>query len=123
MIYILYAIYVLPSRPVFFFFNDPPPTEISPLSLHDALPISDPRHQTSPAGVTWTTNNFAEALPDVPTPLSWSIWQPAMEDAAAWSWRELGVLAPGEEDRKSTRLNSSHSQISYAVFCLEKKKK
>src|SRR5438270_7103246 len=30
---------------------------------------------------------------------------------------------PGHEDRKSTRLNSSHSQISYAVFCLKKKKK
>src|SRR2546427_7779330 len=32
-------------------------------------------------------------------------------------------LAEGQEDRKSTRLNSSHSQISYAVFCLKKKKK
>src|SRR2546430_4321431 len=31
--------------------------------------------------------------------------------------------APGTIDRKSTRLNSSHSQISYAVFCLKKKKK
>src|SRR5688572_31502293 len=42
---------------------------------------------------------------------------------------DLGVVAPGEPldelagDRKSTRLNSSHSQISYAVFCLKKKKK
>src|SRR2546427_9644969 len=38
----------------------------------------------------------------------------------------LGVhpdLDPGGPDRKSTRLNSSHSQISYAVFCLKKKKK
>src|SRR2546430_7161431 len=36
---------------------------------------------------------------------------------------QLGrFFAPGEEDRKSTRLNSSHSQISYAVFCLKKKK-
>src|SRR2546427_8992125 len=34
-----------------------------------------------------------------------------------------GQLAPGHLDRKSTRLNSSHSQISYAVFCLKKKKK
>src|SRR3989475_12713446 len=33
------------------------------------------------------------------------------------------VIVAGEEDRKSTRLNSSHSQISYAVFCLKKKKK
>src|SRR2546430_6640227 len=33
------------------------------------------------------------------------------------------TLLRGDEDRKSTRLNSSHSQISYAVFCLKKKKK
>src|SRR2546430_3343087 len=33
------------------------------------------------------------------------------------------ILAQYDEDRKSTRLNSSHSQISYAVFCLKKKKK
>src|SRR2546430_4720666 len=36
---------------------------------------------------------------------------------------QLGVLMGCERDRKSTRLNSSHSQISYAVFCLKKKKK
>src|SRR2546427_9216945 len=36
---------------------------------------------------------------------------------------QRGVATPGERDRKSTRLNSSHSQISYAVFCLKKKKK
>src|SRR2546430_5225165 len=34
-----------------------------------------------------------------------------------------GIAAPADRDRKSTRLNSSHSQISYAVFCLKKKKK
>src|SRR2546427_2801936 len=36
---------------------------------------------------------------------------------------DLAVLVLQDEDRKSTRLNSSHSQISYAVFCLKKKKK
>src|SRR2546427_1329400 len=36
---------------------------------------------------------------------------------------ELQALPPARADRKSTRLNSSHSQISYAVFCLKKKKK
>src|SRR5688572_32632728 len=36
---------------------------------------------------------------------------------------ELGIVPDGRQDRKSTRLNSSHSQISYAVFCLKKKKK
>src|SRR2546430_5559475 len=44
------------------------------------------------------------------------------------SWASAGILSPAPEnpgmvDRKSTRLNSSHSQISYAVFCLKKKKK
>src|SRR5437588_5893976 len=34
-----------------------------------------------------------------------------------------GPVHPGTEDRKSTRLNSSHTVISYAVFCLKKKKK
>src|SRR5688572_32684268 len=37
--------------------------------------------------------------------------------------RQNGEVHPGDRDRKSTRLNSSHSQISYAVFCLKKKKK
>src|SRR5688572_30937514 len=37
--------------------------------------------------------------------------------------RPVGVEVVGRQDRKSTRLNSSHSQISYAVFCLKKKKK
>src|SRR2546430_8487913 len=37
--------------------------------------------------------------------------------------RDREARAPPKEDRKSTRLNSSHSQISYAVFCLKKKKK
>src|SRR5256886_13307264 len=46
--------------------------------------------------------------------------------AIAWSdspWRAFEVLPGRPQDRKSTRLNSSHSQISYAVFCLKKKKK
>src|SRR2546430_12616792 len=74
----------------FFFFNDPAPTEISPLPLHDALPIY-PRPRVR-----------------VLEPL-----------------RRRGLRpfhGRGERDRKSTRLNSSHSQISYAVFCLKKKK-
>src|SRR2546427_1680640 len=43
---------------------------------------------------------------------------------AATAWRNFGIsLYNANRDRKSTRLNSSHSQISYAVFCLKKKKK
>src|SRR2546428_9923639 len=44
-------------------------------------------------------------------------------DAGARSRAHPGVPLPDERDRKSTRLNSSHDQISYAVFCLKKKKK
>src|SRR3712207_7846214 len=78
-----------------FFFNDTATTEIYTLSLHDALPIS---HRQRPGA-----NQTHLTLEDVD---------------------ELGklVYAPAsQEDRKSTRLNSSHANISYAVFCLKKK--
>src|SRR2546430_8171905 len=85
----------------FFFFNDTATTEIYTLSLHDALPISvEPQE-------------LGEGLPGVVVILD-------EEDAQARPAVGAGV---GWRDRKSTRLNSSHSQISYAVFCLKKKKK
>src|SRR6266480_6460306 len=43
--------------------------------------------------------------------------------SADWWWHDFSSPQPSEEDRKSTRLNSSHMSISYAVFCLKKKKK
>src|SRR2546429_4338031 len=76
----------------FFFFNDTATTEIYTLSLHDALPISL-RAETE-------TETIERALDVVIT-----------EHAR----NRLTV------DRKSTRLNSSHGYISYAVFCLKKK--
>src|SRR5205085_6983886 len=90
---------LLPSLPIilsFFFFNDPATTEIYTLSLHDALPI-------------WTSATTA----------GWSGSWPASMAAGC---RPAGSPS-SSPDRKSTRLNSSHSQISYAVFCLKKKKK
>src|SRR2546427_1914240 len=83
----------------FFFFNDTATTEIYTLSLHDALPISgDPRPPQAR--------------------------QRQAEQLAAQRVVHRGgqVERCTEGDRKSTRLNSSHSQISYAVFCLKKKK-
>src|SRR2546422_6630839 len=85
----------------FFFFNDTATTEIYTLSLHDALPIS------------------------------------VLEGPQEILVEQLGLLVPSGtqprllleaaplllRDRKSTRLNSSHGYISYAVFCLKKKKK
>src|SRR5438874_10752896 len=82
----------------FFFFNDTATTEIYTLSLHDALPIF-----RSPA-ITFT--------PAWPWFANW--WRPS-----SMRWSKI-TSAP---DRKSTRLNSSHVEISYAVFCLKKKKK
>src|SRR2546426_10623589 len=86
----------------FFFFNDTAPTEIYTLSLHDALPISWPRLDAS-----------AVSVKDARRAAPWS---------AAASDRRRGSTVRSA-DRKSTRLNSSHLVISYAVFCLKKKKK
>src|SRR2546430_13375129 len=86
----------------FFFFNDTATTEIYTLSLHDALPISE-----GSGG-----NSTASTPPDLPpTPRRVS----AIRSGSRRDWRR------SIRDRKSTRLNSSHSQISYAVFCLKKK--
>src|SRR2546426_5118878 len=78
---------------MFFFFNDTATTEIYTLSLHDALPILQ----------------VAEDL------------LKATNDIASIYWKTKGFETI--TDRKSTRLNSSHLVISYAVFCLKKKKK
>src|SRR5258705_8739482 len=85
----------------FFFFNDTATPEIYTLSLHDALPIS-------------------------PTVIRYTPGLPIMDNvrlngsASAQLSRTLTMI--GRPDRKSTRLNSSHLGISYAVFCLKKKK-
>src|SRR2546430_13611209 len=97
----------------FFFFNDTATTEIYTLSLHDALPILTEQaiEQTRLAGVGRAVNNGAQSL---------------AQNASLIGSREQGAhlftdRSEPSADRKSTRLNSSHSQISYAVFCLKKK--
>src|SRR3712207_7005624 len=86
-----------------FFFNDTATTEIYTLSLHDALPISalylDPPLRRRRAG----HGRGLRARP------------------AAGLDRGHEQLPRRVQDRKSTRLNSSHANISYAVFCLKKK--
>src|SRR3712207_7711131 len=86
---------------IYFFFNDTATTEIYTLSLHDALPISAYLH---PVGKDMLIG----------------VGQDATEEG-----RRLGAQISlfDVRDRKSTRLNSSHANISYAVFCLKKKKK
>src|SRR2546422_4036680 len=96
---------------LFFFFNDTATTEIYTLSLHDALPIS-PRRDPDPG--------TREARSDVRVAGGARPWR--VRRRRQRSLRQ-GSSARGREDRKSTRLNSSHGYISYAVFCLKKKKK
>src|SRR3712207_9405567 len=96
----------LPSL-LFFFFNDTATTEIYTLSLHDALPIYSSLGPRS-AGCGHV---------------------PVQGQAQGEGWRQcpaqgqahVGRRDQGDRDRKSTRLNSSHANISYAVFCLKKK--
>src|SRR2546426_10448713 len=86
----------------FFFFNDTATTEIYTLSLHDALPIS-----------------VVQIPPEARVQLDAQPFHEVGRDVAV----VRGMAAhPAGRDRKSTRLNSSHLVISYAVFCLKKKK-
>src|SRR5258708_38147915 len=88
-----------------FFFNDTATTEIYTLSLHDALPISHPlrRVHRRDAG---------------------AVHRLGAGQLRRRRGRRAGPhgVRVGAEDRKSTRLNSSHQIISYAVFCLKKKR-
>src|SRR5690242_21571220 len=90
------------------FFNAPATTEIYTLSLHDALPI------------------FARPV-DVPARSERDglevVAQPGLEQRLPrGDDRGRAGAHPDDQDRKSTRLNSSQMSISYAVFCLKKKK-
>src|SRR2546426_5397660 len=84
---------------MFFFFNDTATTEIYTLSLHDALPILPAPAAGRRARIGWYSR---------------------LRTPGPRTGRRSGS---GRRDRKSTRLNSSHLVISYAVFCLKKKKK
>src|SRR3712207_8531720 len=81
---------------LFFFFNDTATTEIYTLSLHDALPIY------STVRATYPEHEHDKFL--------------AHFEGLLGAW-----VRDHSADRKSTRLNSSHANISYAVFCLKKK--
>src|SRR3712207_7257134 len=98
----------------FFFFNDTATTEIYTLSLHDALPIFGRQRlglrallaQLEAVGLRLLDERGARLVVDDLVHLVQALER---------------VLAEEHADRKSTRLNSSHANISYAVFCLKKK--
>src|SRR5439155_25465591 len=101
----VHSMRLLPCSLFLFFFNVPAPPEIYTLSLHDALPISAtsarPAARRSPA----SRYGSADGSP-IPNQ----------------TFHQRARYARATSDRKSTRLNSSHVAISYAVFCLKKKK-
>src|SRR3712207_9277776 len=82
----------------YIFFNDTATTEIYTLSLHDTLPIS---HASIAIGISGAIGMYIVTRSPLLTPRL---------------FRTFANLL----DRKSTRLNSSHANISYAVFCLKK---
>src|SRR3712207_7897065 len=97
-----------------FFFNDTATTEIYTLSLHDALPISVRLERVVDHGEV-------ARLEDVQRHLASRQQQRAGEREYRQDVRTILRPAVDRIDRKSTRLNSSHANISYAVFCLKKK--
>src|SRR5205814_8768190 len=101
-----------------FLSHAPSTTHISTLSLHDALPISHEHPRRLRRAVSWSSGfrsfsparNILQAPSRQQSPSSYS------------SDRDSPPVKPQKSrDRKSTRLNSSHLGISYAVFCLKKK--
>src|SRR3712207_8051661 len=102
----------------FFFFNDTATTEIYTLSLHDALPIF----------TAWTTRvSNPVCYPCFRASASVTVQKVAFATGvlpnlyAFHRYTRNSTFLSCTLDRKSTRLNSSHANISYAVFCLKKK--
>src|SRR3712207_7067261 len=91
---------------IFFFLNDTATTEIYTLPLHDALPILT---------LALTQAGSENSAPAV-------AWMSATLEGEEYTLVTVQGFLTDAQDRKSTRLNSSHANISYAVFCLKKKK-
>src|SRR3712207_8926983 len=98
---------------LFFFFNDTATTEIYTLSLHDALPIlSEANASGSAVASTSPARKSGRSVSAYPN-----------MNASTTASATVAQFGQPAADRKSTRLNSSHANISYAVFCLKKKNK
>src|SRR5947208_11155693 len=101
--------------------NAPPTTSIYTLSLHDALPIS---LAYGPKGVRVNALALGSITTDPMEAVSAEERRTLADEPALKRWGSPEEVARVVSflDRKSTRLNSSHQIISYAVFCLKKKK-
>src|SRR5690606_42123871 len=91
-------------------FTHTAPPQLYTLSLHDALPIS--------SSTPWTPARCASRRPSTRCRARTT----RASTATARRSTSSSASGPRSSDRKSTRLNSSHVKISYAVFCLKKKK-
>src|SRR3712207_7903974 len=100
-----------------FCFNDTATTEIYTLALHDALPIDDD------LGLRREVESLlaGDGAPGDAAKLLLNNGRASQERGMLGHYRVLSPLGAG--DRKSTRLNSSHANISYAVFCLKQKRR
>src|SRR5690606_41582509 len=107
-------ILLLISSSLLFFSNAPATPEIYTLSLHDALPISNEINETQNLTINQQKDQIRE-LQNGRNNWRWMFIVLAVAVRLSLAFKIL--------DRKSTRLNSSHVKISYAVFCLKKKKK
>src|SRR3712207_8005766 len=106
---------------VSFFFNDTATTEIYTLSLHDALPIFVGQFATGARGGYAKAGPLSLSRPPVSRPNVIARRQ-SQSSSVPPGCRTASSSSRRKADRKSTRLKSSHANISYAVFCLEKKK-
>src|SRR5207244_12919182 len=105
-------------------FSTPPsPTEPLTLSLHDALPISYPvgrkRGRRAPHAAQPAAQPVATDCPALRQQRVTEVCQHPLEREPAGGGRRRRPALRTSRDRKSTRLNSSHQIISYAVFCLK----
>src|SRR5256885_12539486 len=107
----------------FFFFNDPATPDISPLPLHDALPIFrlPPLEQSLSMQPHEPQRGAGESGEEMRGEREFEM-QEKIDDDDSERHQHLPAPAVRRGDRKSTRLNSSHLVISYAVFSLKKKK-
>ncbi|HEV7863142.1 MAG TPA: PEP-utilizing enzyme [Acidimicrobiia bacterium] len=78
-------------------------------------PMTDPLHQESGPATRWTTVNTAEAIPGVPTPLGWTLWNEPVERAMRGAFCDIGCLRPSDV-RFAGRVDDRYSGIFFGRF-------